>query len=156
MRLYEQASLIGIGIIGLVQAVDFPGVPWTICANTSTTCAQQNVTFAYLVCSHLPPRGNFTRSLTRIQYSYPLWPYGLYVRGTENASTNTIYNQVNLSTAADTALVKPNVDTLYSRVFLDLSSSDLAITIPDIHDRYWVCSLSVVFSLVADHLLTDI
>ncbi|KAF3764702.1 hypothetical protein M406DRAFT_259012, partial [Cryphonectria parasitica EP155] len=34
-------------------------------------------------------------------------------------------------------LVKPNVDTLYSRVFLDLSSSDLAVTIPDMTDRYW-------------------
>nr|XP_036583912.1 uncharacterized protein CTRU02_06043 [Colletotrichum truncatum]KAF6793171.1 hypothetical protein CTRU02_06043 [Colletotrichum truncatum] len=43
-----------------------------------------------------------------------------------------------VATAADTWLNKPNVDTLYTRAFLDVSASDLIINIPEIRDRYWV------------------
>ncbi|SMY24960.1 unnamed protein product [Zymoseptoria tritici ST99CH_1A5] len=35
-------------------------------------------------------------------------------------------------------VIKPNVDTVYSRVVLDLSKQDLVLTIPNITDRYWV------------------
>lgn len=35
---------------GLARARDYlPGTTWTVCGNTSTICAQANVTFAYLV-----------------------------------------------------------------------------------------------------------
>ncbi|KAG8162751.1 hypothetical protein KVR01_007229 [Diaporthe batatas] len=101
-----------------------PGTTWTICANSSTTCAQANVTFAYL-------------------YSYPFYPFALAVQGTPNATTNTLIHQRELVTAAQTWVVKPNVDTLYSRSFLDLSSSDLEVTIPEIDDRYWNYSAGV-------------
>lgn len=38
----------------LAWARDYlPGTTWTICANASTTCAQANVTFAYLVSDPL-------------------------------------------------------------------------------------------------------
>lgn len=37
-------------IPGLAKARDYlSGTTWTICANASSTCAQANVTFAYLV-----------------------------------------------------------------------------------------------------------
>ncbi len=36
-------------------------------------------------------------------------------------------------------MIKPNVDTLYSRVVLDLSEYDVILTVPNITDgRYWV------------------
>lgn len=73
-----------------------------------------------------------------MQYSYPFYPYALAVQGTPNATTNTLFHQRDLVTADDTWVVRPNVDTLYSRSFLDLSSFDLEITIPEISDRYWV------------------
>lgn len=73
-----------------------------------------------------------------MKYSYPFYPYALAVQGTPNATTNTLFHQRDLVTADDTWVVRPNVDTLYSRAFLDLSSSDLEITIPEISDRYWV------------------
>jgi hypothetical protein len=36
-------------------------------------------------------------------------------------------------------VVRPNADTVYSALFVDISDSDLVITIPEIDgDRYWV------------------
>ncbi|KAH6985374.1 hypothetical protein EDB80DRAFT_782767 [Ilyonectria destructans] len=104
---------------GLVAAQDVSYLPWTVCANQTTTCAQANVTFAYY-------------------YGYPLYQYALAVQRTPNASTNSLFHQRNVSTAADKWLNKPNVDTLYSRAFLDLSCSDLVINVPEMGDRYWV------------------
>ncbi|KAJ4187104.1 hypothetical protein NW755_007198 [Fusarium falciforme] len=104
---------------GAVASQDVSYLPWTVCANQTTTCAQANVTFAYY-------------------YGYPLYQYALAVQRTPNASTNSLFHQRNLSTAADKWLNKPNVDTLYSRAFLDLSCSDLVINIPEMGDRYWV------------------
>ncbi|KAJ4364804.1 hypothetical protein N0V95_000648 [Ascochyta clinopodiicola] len=36
------------------------------------------------------------------------------------------------------AVIKPNVDTVYSRAVLDLSTHDVVLRIPEITDRYWV------------------
>lgn len=55
----------------------------------------------------------------------------------------TLFHQRDLATADDIWVVRPNVDTLYSRSFLDLSSSGLEITIPEISDRYWVSSIQM-------------
>ncbi|KAH8654162.1 hypothetical protein BGZ61DRAFT_500654 [Ilyonectria robusta] len=74
-------------------------------------CAQANVTFAYY--------------------------YALAIQRTTNASTNLLFHQRNVSTAADKWLNKPNVNTLYSRAFLDLLCSDLVINVPEIEDCYW-------------------
>lgn len=46
-----------------------------------------------------------------------------------------------LATPQDTAVVKPNVDTLYSRVFYDLSKQDLVFDVPAVNDsRYYALS----------------
>ncbi|WQF87925.1 hypothetical protein CDEST_12939 [Colletotrichum destructivum] len=104
---------------GLVAAQNITYLPWPICANETATCAQANVTFAYY-------------------YGYPIYQYALAVQRTENPTANTLVHQRKVATAADTWLNKPNVDTLYSRAFLDVSASDLVINIPEIADRYWV------------------
>ena len=49
-----------------------------------------------------------------------------------------LYHDRRLSTSDDFKVIRPNVDTLYTTIFLDLSSRDLVLTIPPIPDRYWV------------------
>ena len=51
---------------------------------------------------------------------------------------NKINHQTGLASLSSAAVVKPNVDTLYSRVVVDLSQSDLVLTVPNITDRYWI------------------
>lgn len=43
-----------------------------------------------------------------------------------------------LATSASHAVVRPNVDTLYSTAVIDLSHNDVVVDIPIIKDRYWV------------------
>ncbi|KAL8827426.1 MAG: hypothetical protein Q9191_003193 [Dirinaria sp. TL-2023a] len=52
--------------------------------------------------------------------------------------TNKINNQDQLASLSSAAVVKPNVDTLYSRVIVDLSQNDLELNIPVINDRFWI------------------
>ncbi|KAJ5620176.1 hypothetical protein N7510_004160 [Penicillium lagena] len=71
-------------------------------------------------------------------YGYPLLEYGKYVAQFPDACVNTLYHDRRLSTSDDLKIIRPNADTLYSTIFVDLSSNDLEITIPKISDRYWV------------------
>ena len=76
-------------------------------------------------------------------------------------SVNQIFHQRNLASVGDPGVIKPNVDTLYSRVVLDLSKQDVVLTVPNITDgRYW--NYPVIDALVvtiisikawADHFL---
>jgi hypothetical protein len=43
-----------------------------------------------------------------------------------------------VSNASSAVVSQPNVDTLYTRVAVDLSSNDLIITIPEINDRFYI------------------
>ena len=53
-------------------------------------------------------------------------------------SVNQIFHQRNLASVGDPGVIKPNVDTLYSRVVLDLSRQNVVLTVPNITDgRYW-------------------
>ncbi|KAM0801129.1 hypothetical protein BDR22DRAFT_972437 [Usnea florida] len=52
--------------------------------------------------------------------------------------SNRINNQAQLASLSSAAVVKPNVDTLYSRVIIDLSQRDLELTVPNITDRFWI------------------
>lgn len=53
---------------------------------------------------------------------------------------NTILHQRYLASPESPGVIKPNVDTLYSRVILDLSQDDVVLTIPEVSevDRYFV------------------
>lgn len=55
-----------------------------------------------------------------------------------SVGTNAIYNEKYTATASEAAIVRPNVDTLYSKIAVDLSANDIAITIPKIDDRFYV------------------
>jgi uncharacterized membrane protein len=55
-----------------------------------------------------------------------------------NVSVNEFFHQRNLASPDNGGVFTPNVDTLYSRVVLDLSTQDVELTIPYIgDDRYW-------------------
>ncbi|KAF3017752.1 hypothetical protein E8E14_006507 [Neopestalotiopsis sp. 37M] len=71
-------------------------------------------------------------------YGYPFYAYGQAVRGSPNATTNSLIHQRDLANASETWVVRPNADTLYTRAFLDLSTFDLEITVPEFDNRYWI------------------
>ncbi|KAA8646578.1 uncharacterized protein ATNIH1004_008011 [Aspergillus tanneri] len=73
-------------------------------------------------------------------YGYPLLPFTQWAVPivSSHYGTNSFKHNRQLSTAADQAVVRPNVDTLYSQAILDLSANDLVIEIPLITHRYWV------------------
>lgn len=53
--------------------------------------------------------------------------------------TNAFENEKQTATAASEVLVRPNVDTLYSRAAIDLSSSDIVLTLPNVTDgRFYI------------------
>ncbi|QIX02319.1 hypothetical protein AMS68_007836 [Peltaster fructicola] len=73
------------------------------------------------------------------RYTYPLTIFANFAGSVlKNHQVNEIFHQRNLATPDDPGVVKPNVDTLYSRVVLDLSSQDVVLTVPEIEaERYW-------------------
>ncbi|THW06225.1 hypothetical protein D6D24_10008, partial [Aureobasidium pullulans] len=72
-------------------------------------------------------------------YSYPLYIFANFAGNVlRSVPINTIYHQRQLSSPDNPGVIKPNIDTLYSRVVLDLSHHDVVLTIPNITDgRYW-------------------
>ena len=53
--------------------------------------------------------------------------------------TNVFVNQKYTARPEDTEVVRPNVDTLYSRLAIDLSQNDVVLTVPKVEgDRYYV------------------
>lgn len=50
---------------------------------------------------------------------------------------NTLFNVMRLSTHESRAVVAPNVDTLYTVAWLDLSAGPVVLEVPDMDDRYY-------------------
>lgn len=71
-------------------------------------------------------------------YGFPLYAYALYVKAFSNPQVNVAYPFRNLATPEDHVVVRPNVDTLYTPLFYDLSQGDLEFVIPEFDDRYWL------------------
>ncbi|KIW51861.1 hypothetical protein PV05_10543 [Exophiala xenobiotica] len=86
------------------------------------------------------PTGVLNATAWSLIYTYPLAIFASWAGGVlRNHTVNTIFHQTNLASPGDPGVIKPNVDTLYSRVVLDLSKSDVVLTVPNITDgRYWV------------------
>lgn len=82
------------------------------------------------------------------QYTYPLVFFANFAGAVfRNVSVNEIFHRRNLASPTDPGVSEPNVDTLYSRVVLDLSSHDLVLTVPDTADGiYWNYPVYDVFS----------
>lgn len=56
----------------------------------------------------------------------------------ERAPMNKIMHTRTTHDAGFTAVVRPNADTLYSKIWWDVSDEPLVITVPDVGDRYYV------------------
>jgi hypothetical protein len=74
------------------------------------------------------------------QYGYPL---ALYASSLDSVistlGVNAIFHENNTASAGEAAIVRPNVDTLYSKIAIDLSHADVAITVPPVpNGRYYV------------------
>src|SRR6266536_4393390 len=119
-------SLLSLALTGLASASSQP------CLGN---CTQNALAFAYEVSSlplHLhpaiipwPPTNNCK------QYGFPLYAYGRLVKSIPvTPKSNTVYNTRTLATPASKQVVRPNVDTLYTVIFYDLSQSDLVFTTP--------------------------
>ena len=70
-------------------------------------------------------------------YAMPLVAVDL-TRQESNALPNQLYNFTTLQDASSTAVVRPNVDTLYSIAFLDLSSEPVIMTVPPSNGRFFM------------------
>ncbi|KAE9963318.1 hypothetical protein BLS_009419 [Venturia inaequalis] len=70
-------------------------------------------------------------------YTYPLYIFGNFAGNVlRNVGVNEIFHQRNLASVDSPGVIKPNVDTTYSRVVLDLSKQDLILTVPNITDSF--------------------
>ncbi|ETN39026.1 uncharacterized protein HMPREF1541_07068 [Cyphellophora europaea CBS 101466] len=102
-------------------------------ASTSTS------TPASIINTDVFPNSPLNATAWALIYTYPLAIFSSWAGGVlRNHSVNEFFHQRNLATPNDPGVIKPNVDTLYSRVVLDLSETDLVLTVPEITDRYWV------------------
>ncbi|KAE8167333.1 hypothetical protein BDV40DRAFT_295917 [Aspergillus tamarii] len=73
-------------------------------------------------------------------YGYPLVSYATFALRTLGKlnSTNSFFHLRELTTPETTAVVRPNVDTLYSAAIIDLSNHDLILDVPVVDERFWV------------------
>ena len=80
------------------------------------------------------------RLFLAIQYALPLIQLVAQTQAVFKVvnGTNTINAQQQLASLSSAAVVKPNVDTIYNRVIVDLSETDLELRIPPIDDRFWI------------------
>ena len=81
-------------------------------------------------------------------YAYPL----VLMDATERVSlsrglsVNHFAHIVNLSTPASRVVVYPNVDTLYSSAWLDLTKGPQTLHVPDMHGRYYTMQFMDAYS----------
>ncbi|UNI23032.1 hypothetical protein JDV02_008875 [Purpureocillium takamizusanense] len=72
------------------------------------------------------------------QYGYPLYALGEFLQPLDgHVRTNRFHHQAELAEPGAIAVVRPNVDTVYSIVLVDLSASDLVLAVPEFDGRYW-------------------
>ncbi len=76
-------------------------------------------------------------------YGYPLVLMGITLKNmlASGATVNHFISQPKLATSASKAVVRPNVDTLYSSAWLDLNKNPVVMDIPDSEGRYYVVEL---------------
>ncbi|QMW43200.1 hypothetical protein G4B11_006570 [Aspergillus flavus] len=81
-------------------------------------------------------------------YGYPLVSYATFALRTlaRLNSTNSFYHLRELTTPETTAVVRPNVDTLYSASVIDLSHHDVIVDVPVVDERFWVFPFYDVFA----------
>lgn len=75
-------------------------------------------------------------------YGYPLVLMGITRNLMLNrAPINKFFHMRRFPTDKFRDIVRPNVDTLYSSAWLDLSKSPIILSVPDTHDRYYLLEI---------------
>lgn len=65
-----------------------------------------------------------------------------FVPGVPRAPVNQLIHAVTMANAASKSVVTPNVDTYYSRLWLDLDEEPVVLEYPDVKDRF--CNIQVL------------
>ena len=65
-----------------------------------------------------------------------------FVPGTGRAPINQLNHAMQLADASSTSVVTPNVDTYYSRLWLDVADEPIVFEFPDVKDRF--CNMQVL------------
>ncbi|MBQ0019606.1 MAG: DUF1254 domain-containing protein [Bacteroidales bacterium] len=65
-----------------------------------------------------------------------------YVPGIPRAPVNQLIHAIQLANASSTSVVTPNVDTYYTRLWMDLSEEPIVLEFPDVKDRF--CNIQVL------------
>lgn len=74
-------------------------------------------------------------------YGYPMMVLDQTRQSAFKGITNHFAYLPSPPPAADHAIVRPNVDTLYATAFLDLTAEPVVIHVPDMHGRYYVMQM---------------
>jgi len=90
-------------------------------------------TAASLIVRTLPSTSLTTQWLIRPQYFYPLTQYAKTFGPLFSAvGTNAFQHQNYTSAGSTQPVVRSNIDTVYSRAIIDLSTHDIELSIPEI------------------------
>lgn len=65
-----------------------------------------------------------------------------FVPGIPKAPVNQLIHAIRMADASSKSVVTPNVDTYYSRLWMDLSKEPLVLEFPDVKDRF--CNIQVL------------
>ncbi|MCX4098833.1 DUF1254 domain-containing protein [Nocardia sp. alder85J] len=83
-------------------------------------------------------------------FGYPL--VLMDVTREHSGTANALYHARALPTAADHAVVRMNLDTLYTSAWLDLRAEPMVLEVPDMGpDRYWLMQLLDAWTNTAHH-----
>jgi len=78
--------------------------------------------------------------LKTYMYAYPMVLLDT-TRTQGGYSDNKLYHSRTFADPTETTVIRPNVDTLYTTAYLNLSSGPIVLTVPDMGDRYYMIQL---------------
>lgn len=77
-----------------------------------------------------------------------------FMPGTARAPVNQLIHAVKMADASSTSVVTPNVDTYYSRLWMDMNKEPVVLEFPDVKDRF--CNVQVLDAWTnTTQLITD-
>jgi hypothetical protein len=145
------------------HTVKYVGVFAVLCFLMSGPCFAQNVSSGNDGTNQLTPDEARAIAKEAYIYGYPLvdhyriqYAYFVDQNGTEyKAPWNVIKNIPRVYTPEDKAIQKPNTDTPYSWLGIDLRTEPVVITVPTIeNNRYWSCQLFDAYTFISGYLGT--
>jgi hypothetical protein len=156
LRSFSQASVILVSLILVVSVITSTGISGLYAAaqsNSSSNMTSVNNATTSTAASDLDKKmqqladSNNPEDIATLAYIYG-FPLVAVIRTADFTTSpnippadgrgpyNTISNFRDFPNASFTDIVRPNVDTLYSLAYFDLSKEPLVLKVPPIADRY--------------------